>query len=146
MHQVSIPAHKKTHILGGCRFTAKLRIKSHNSTFRVLLQLLQKSNGGRWPNICADSLGHKPVTDFGILMADIDTSSHTHRQGITHSTQESLQDDKSENLDYSQSIPDYVLHPQHKPNHHKPDLVRAVGYTLNKQGKLVKNPKTEINR
>ena len=35
------------HILGGCRFTATLRIKRHNSTFRLLIQHLQKSNGGR---------------------------------------------------------------------------------------------------
>ncbi len=31
------------------------------------------------------------------------------------------------------------LHPQHRPKHHKPDLIRAVGFTLNKQGKLVKD-------
>ena len=36
-------------------------------------------------------------------------------------------------------MPDYVLHPQHIPKHHKPDLIRAVGFTLNKQGKLVKD-------
>ena len=33
----------------------------------------------------------------------------------------------------------YILHPQHKPRHHKPDLIRAVGFTLNTQGKLVKD-------
>jgi hypothetical protein len=127
-----------THILGGYRFIAKLRVKRHNSTFRLLLQILQKSNGGRWPILCAD-LGHKPVTDFRNITVDIDTSSHTHHQGITHSLQEELQDDKEENPDYPQSIPDYVLHPQHKPKHHKPDIIRAVGYTLNTQGKLVKD-------
>jgi len=94
--------------------------------------------GERWPILCAD-LGHKPVTDFSNLTVDIDTSSHTHHQGITHSTQEGLQDDKSESPDYPQSIPDYVLHPQHEPKHHKPDLIRAVGYTLSPQGKLVKD-------
>ena len=41
-----------THILGGCRFTAKLRTKCHNSTFRLLLRHLHKSNGGRWPILC----------------------------------------------------------------------------------------------
>jgi hypothetical protein len=78
-----------THILGGCRFTAKLRTKRHNNTFRLLLQLLQKSNGGRWLILCAD-MGHKPVNDFSNLTIDIDTSSHTHHQGITHLTQEGL--------------------------------------------------------
>jgi hypothetical protein len=72
-------------------------------------------------------------------MADIDTSPHTHHQEITHSLQEGLQDDKSENPDYPQSIPDYVLHLQHKPKHHKPDLIRAVEYTLHIQGKLIKD-------
>jgi hypothetical protein len=103
-----------------------------------LLQLLQKSNGGRWPILCAD-LGHKPITDFSNLTVDIDNSSHKHHQGITHSTQEGLQDDKSENPDYPQSIPDYILHSQHKPKPHKPDLIRAVCFTLNTQGKLVKD-------
>jgi hypothetical protein len=84
-------------------------------------------------------LGHKSVTDFNNLIPGIDTPPHTHHQGITHSLQEGLQDDKSENPGYPHSIPDYVLHPQHKPKHHKPDLVRADGYTLNTQGNLVKD-------
>jgi hypothetical protein len=129
-----------THILGGCRFTAKLEIKCHNSAFRLLLQYLQKSNGGRWPILCAD-LGHKPVTDFSNLTTDIDIPPpHTHHQDIKHSTREGLQDDKTENLDYPQSIPDYVLHPQHKIKRHKPELIRTIGFTLNSQGKLVKDP------
>ncbi len=119
-------------ILGGCRFTAKLRIKRYNSTFRLLLQQLQKSNGGRWPILCA-YLGHKPVTDFSNLTSDLYTPhTHTHHQDIKPSTQEGLQDDKAENPDYPQSIPDYVLHPQHRPKHHKPDLIRAVGFIINK--------------
>ena len=60
-----------THILGGCRFTAKLRIKRHNSTFKLLIQHLQKSNGGRWPILCAN-MGHKSATDFSNLTPDID--------------------------------------------------------------------------
>jgi hypothetical protein len=85
-------------------------------------------------------LGNKPVTDFSNIIFDIDTPTYIHQQGITHSTQEGLQDDKSDDPTYLQSIPDYVLHPQHKPKHHKPDLIRVVGFTLNKQGKLVKDP------
>ena len=84
-------------------------------------------------------MGHKPVTDFSNIMVDIDTPTHTHHQGITHSTEEGLQDNKLDNPAYPQSIPDYVLHPQHRSKHHKPDLIRAVGFTLNTQGKLVKD-------
>jgi hypothetical protein len=84
-------------------------------------------------------MGHKPATDFSNLTPDIDTPPHSHYQDIKHSTQESLQDDKSENPDYPQTMPDYILHPQHRPKHHKPDLIRAVGFTLNKQDKLVKD-------
>ncbi len=77
--------------------------------------------------MCAE-LGHKPVTDSNSLTADSDISPHTNHQGITHSLQEGLQDDKSESPEHPQSIPDYILHPQHKPKHHKPDLIiRAVG-------------------
>ena len=35
-----------THILGGCRYTAKLRIKRHSSTFRLLLQHPKKNEWG----------------------------------------------------------------------------------------------------
>ncbi len=127
-----------THILGGCRFTAKLRTKRHNITFSLLLQLLQNTKGGRWPILCAD-LGHKLITDFSSLIADVDTPAHPHHKGIAHSTQEGLHDDKSDIPTYPQSIPDYVLHLQHRPKHHKPDLIWAIGFTFNKQGKLVKD-------
>jgi hypothetical protein len=69
----------------------------------------------------------------------MDTSPHSHHHDIKHSTHEGLQDDKTDDPDYPQTIPDYVLHPQHRPKRHKPDLIRAVGFTLNKQGKLVKD-------
>jgi len=71
-------------------------------------------------------------------MIDKDTPTHTHHQGITHSTHKGLQYDKSDNPAYPQSIPEYVLHPQHRPKHHIPDFIRVVGFTLNKQGKIVK--------
>ena len=85
-------------------------------------------------------MGHKPGTDFNNLEVDINTPPHTHHQDITHSTQEGLQDDKSDEPTYPQSIPDYVLHPRHRPKHHKSDLIREVGFTLKKQGKLTKDP------
>ena len=69
----------------------------------------------------------------------MDTPPHSHHHYIKHSTHEGLQDDKSDYPDYPQTIPDYILHPQHRPKHHKPDLIQALGFTLNKQGKLVKD-------
>jgi hypothetical protein len=41
-----------------------------------------------------------PVTNFSNLMVDIDTPTHTHHQGIPHSTQEGPQDDKSDDPAY----------------------------------------------
>ena len=55
-----------THILGGCRFTAKFRAQRHNSTFKLLSQLLQDTEGGRWPIVGMD-MGQKPVTNFKTL-------------------------------------------------------------------------------
>ena len=55
-----------THILGACRFTAKFRTQRHNNTFKLLHQLLQDTDGGRWPIVGMD-LGHIPVTDFKTL-------------------------------------------------------------------------------
>ncbi len=52
-----------THILGGCRFTANLRTQRHNNMFKLLHQLLQEADGGRWPIVGMD-LGQKPVTHF----------------------------------------------------------------------------------
>ncbi len=88
--------------------------------------------------MCAD-LGHKPVINFANLTVDLDISIHTNHQGISKPLQEGLQDDKSENLEHPQSIPDCILHPQHKPKHHNLYLIQAVWYTFNTQGKLVKD-------
>ncbi len=53
--------------------------------------------------MCAD-LGHKPVTDFSNLMAELDTSQKNH-QGTIHSLQEGMQDDKSEEPNYPHPLP-----------------------------------------
>jgi hypothetical protein len=79
-------------------------------------------------------LGDKPATDFSTLKANIDTTPHTHLHDIAHSLQDGLQDDKPDNPDYPQSTSDYILSTHHKPKHHRPDLIRAVGYTINAQG------------
>ena len=131
-----ITAHQHTHPWR--MRTGKLRTKHHNSTFTLLYQQLLKSSGGRWAILGVD-LGNKIVTDFTNLNPDVEATPHTHLRGITHSQQEGLQDNKSNDPDCPQSIPDYILLAHHNTKHHRPDLIRAVGYTLNTQGKLVKH-------
>jgi hypothetical protein len=60
-----------------------------NSEFNVIT-----THSAYYSILCAD-LGRKPVTDVNNIMADIDTTPHTHLQGITDSLEEGLQDDKS---------------------------------------------------
>ena len=83
-----------THLLGGCSHTAKLRTKRHNNTFLLLHQLLQKSNGGRWPVIGID-LGKTPITDFRNTKPKTDDTPLSNLPPITHPEQEGLQDDKN---------------------------------------------------
>jgi len=52
-----------THLLGGCKYNAKSRISGHNSTFKLLHDLLEFHNGEKWPILIID-LGNKPVRDF----------------------------------------------------------------------------------
>ena len=63
-----------------------------------------------------------------------------HLQDITHLSQEGLQDDKQDPSYHPQTIPHYILHPQHRPKHHRPDLIRAVGCTTNSEGRLIIDP------
>jgi hypothetical protein len=43
-------------------------------------------------------------------------------------------------------IPEYILLAHNKPTHHKPDLIRAVGYTFGPNGKLIKDPSCKGRR
>ena len=52
-----------THLLGGCKYNAKLSISRHNNTFKLLHNLLQAHNGGLWPILSMD-LGNKQVKEF----------------------------------------------------------------------------------
>ena len=56
-----------THLLGGCKYIAKLRISRHNITFKLLQEQLEKHNGGRWPIVSMD-LGNKTIKDFKTRM------------------------------------------------------------------------------
>ncbi len=83
-------------------------------------------------------LGHNPVTDFNTLLIPPLGTEQTQLEAIKHPNQEGLQDDKTDS-NYPQTIPDYILPAQHRPKHHRPDLIRAVGYTTIREGRLTKD-------
>jgi hypothetical protein len=128
-----------THILGGCRTTSKLRTKRHNNTFLLLHTLLQTTNGRRWPMIGVD-LGNTPIKDFTTLKPDITEAMTSQLPQILHPEEESLQNDKPNTSTQPQSIRDYILPPQQRPTHHRPNLTRAIGYTINSNGELIPDP------
>jgi ribonuclease HI len=128
-----------THLLGGCKYNAKMRTSRHNSTFKLLHELLQTQNGGRWPILSVD-LGKKPVKDFKAqtIIEKIDTQEDYTLQPL-EASEEGLQNDKK-HTKHPTIIPTNIL-PKHKrPKHHKPDIIRAIGYTINKEGALMADP------
>ncbi len=128
-----------THLLGGCKYNAKMRSSRQNSTFKLLHELLQIHHGGRWPILSMD-LGNRPVKNFKTqtLLETINTQEDHTLQSI-EATQEGLQNDKI-HIKYPTIIPNNIL-PKHKrPKHHKPDIIRATGYIITSKGALVADP------
>ena len=125
-----------THILGGCRSTSTLRIKRHNNTFLLLHNLLQNTNGGRWPILGLD-LGNTSTKDFKTLPQDNTEYPAAQLPQILHPEEEGLRNDKPNTATHPQTIPEYILPPQHRSTHHKPDMIKAIGYTINSNGKLI---------
>jgi hypothetical protein len=138
-HAQNATHHSNTHILVGCRSTSKLRIKRYNNTFLLLHKLLQTTNRGRWPIIGVD-LGNTPIKDFTTLKPDITEDTASQLPQILHPEEEGLQNDKSNTANQPQTMPEYILPPQHRPSHHTPDLIKAIGYTTNSNGQLIPNP------
>jgi len=84
-------------------------------------------------------LGNKTVKDFKTQMQK---EMMTPQEGITtqaiEATNEGLQNDK-EKAPHPTIIHTNLL-PQHKrPHHHKPDIIRAIGYKWNTIGQLVED-------
>ena len=52
-----------THLLGGCKYNAKFRTSRHTKKFKLLHDLLQTHNCGRWPILNMD-LGNKSMKEF----------------------------------------------------------------------------------
>ena len=128
-----------TPILVGCRSTSKLIIKRHNITFQLLHNLLQNSNGGRWPIVGVD-LGNTPIKDFTTLKPDLEETTVSQLPQILLPEDEGLQNDKPNTVNHLQTIPEYIIPTQHRPTHHRPSLIRAIGYTTNAIGQLVSDP------
>jgi len=42
--------------------------------------------------------------------------------------------------DHHHTIPEYILPAHNRPTHHRPDLVRAVGYTSGPNGQVINDP------
>jgi hypothetical protein len=126
-----------THLLGGCKYIAKLRICRHNSTLKLLHDLLQTHNGGRWPILGMD-LGNKPVKDFKAQTnKETTTTQEDHTLQSIEATHEGLQNYKA-NIKHP-IIPNTILRKHKRPKHHKPDIIRAIVYIMNSRGALVED-------
>jgi len=114
-----------THLLGGCKHNSKLRTSRYNSTFKLLHEQLEKHNGGRWPIVSID-LGNKYVKDFKTQMKiEMTTPQKDTTTQAKEATHEGLQNEKDK-TQHPSIIPTELL-PKHKrPQHHKPDIIRAI--------------------
>jgi hypothetical protein len=127
-----------TYLLGGCEYNAKLCTSIHKCTFKLLQDQLEKHNGGRWP-IVRLNLGNKTIKDFKTqTQIEMITPQADPTLQALEATQEGLQDDKMKPL-HPTIIPTDLL-PKHKrPQHHKPDIIRAIEYRRNSQRQLVED-------
>jgi hypothetical protein len=85
-------------------------------------------------------LGNTPIKDFTTLKPDVAEATTSQLPQILHPEEEGLQNDRPNTTNQPQTIPEYILPPQHKPTHNKPDLITAIGYTTNSNGQLIPDP------
>jgi hypothetical protein len=85
-------------------------------------------------------LGNKPVTDLSKHKSYMEDTTPYHLLSIPLLEHEGLQDGKPNTLDQQQTIPECILPARKRPTHHRPGLVRAVGYTTGPDGHLIKDP------
>jgi hypothetical protein len=92
-------------------------------------------------------LGHKTVMYFKNLQFPLEDKKNPHLQPVNHPSKEGLQDDKTNTTNNPHTIPDYILHPNHRPQPHTPNLVRVVGqYTMDSEEKLKRDPSYKGHR
>jgi hypothetical protein len=85
-------------------------------------------------------LGSKPIIDFSKHKTDTEDTNLYNLLLIPLLEHEGLQDDKPNTKNQQQTIPEYIHPAQHRPAHHRPDLVKAIGYTTNSGGHLIRDP------
>jgi hypothetical protein len=84
-------------------------------------------------------LGNAPVTDFRKYTPETEDTTPSHLPPIPHPDKEGLQDDKPIVGETHHSIPEYIMPAHNRPKHHRPNLIRAVNYTLGPNGQLNKD-------
>jgi hypothetical protein len=116
-----------THNLGGCRYTAQLRIKRQNNTFLLQHQLRKNKNEGRWP-LLGLYLGNQPVIDLSKHKIGIEETTPSHLPPIPHPNQGGLQDNKPNTTEHHHSIHEYILPAHTRPTGKKtgPRLVGRI--------------------
>jgi hypothetical protein len=85
-------------------------------------------------------LGQTPIKDFTTLKPDTTEDTATQLPHILHPEEKGLQNDKPNAANQPHTIQEYILPPQHRPTHHRPDLVKAIGYTINSNGQIIPDP------
>jgi hypothetical protein len=78
--------------------------------------------------------------DFTNLKPDMEEITIPQLPQILLPEEESLQNEKPDIPNHPQTIPEYFLPPQHRLTHHRPDLIRAIGYTTNPKFQLIPDP------
>ncbi len=85
-------------------------------------------------------LGNKPVKDFKTqTLVETIQAQEDHTPQALEAKEEGLQNDKKQTK-HPTIIPNNILPKRKRPKHHKPDIIRAIGYIINSEGALVADP------
>jgi hypothetical protein len=104
--------------------------------FKLLQEQLKNHNGGISPIVSMD-LGNKTIKDLKTQMKiEMTTPQEDTTLQALEATQEGLQNDKAK-AQHPTVIYTDLLPKRRRPQHHKPNIIRAIGYTRNTQGQLV---------
>ena len=106
-----------THLLGGCKHNSKLSTATHNNTFKLLQEQVEKHNGGRWPIVSMD-LGKKTVKDYKTQMKiEMTTPQEDTTLQALEATHEATHEALNPKTQHPTIIPTDLL-PKHKRTHH----------------------------